>query len=70
MVPNLQFLLPKTKFVIELDLREIDCGDGRWNAAVSGLCTVVGFGVGSIEWLASAARELVNQYDGSQGSRF
>jgi hypothetical protein len=69
-VPNLQFLLPKTKFVSELDLREIDFEDRRWNVTASGLCTMVGFGVGSIEQLASAARELVNQYDGSQGIRF
>jgi hypothetical protein len=48
-----------------MDLREIDCEDRRWNVTVSGLCPMVGFAVGSIEWLASAASELVNQYDGS-----
>lgn len=65
MVLNLQVLLPESQFISEMDLREIDCEDRRWNVTVSGLCPMVGFAVGSIEWLASAASELVNQYDGS-----
>jgi hypothetical protein len=46
-----------------MDLKEIDCKDRRRNGTVSGLCPVVGFAVGSIERLASAARGLVNEYD-------
>jgi hypothetical protein len=48
-----------------MDLREIDCEDRKWAVTVSGLCPMVGFAVGSSEWLASAAGKLVNQYDGS-----